>query len=102
MKQIFTFILCLVAFVTPQPSAKLSPNIVIENEAIIATIALPDWAMACEEIPVYSRSSTSSEILYYAPKGTKFRIRSGNNNNNFAMIAVVEWVKTTDLCEVHD
>lgn len=103
MKQIFTFLICLTAFVTPRFSTPpLSPHILVEQEAVVMTVALPDWGKACTKIPVYSKPDPNSSILRYADAGETLRIRSGNKDNTFAMVAVVEWVRTTDLCKAGD
>lgn len=97
MSKFLVFIFCLIAFVTPSQELA-SSVIVIENE-VVYSIALPDWAYSCDEILVYSKPDLNSKIVKYLPANSKIRIRYGSKDNNFANIGIMEWVKTTNLCE---
>ena len=95
MYKIFAFLFCFLFFA--ESSIPLKPDIRVYQE-IVFSINLPDWAISCDEIPVYSNSF--DEPIYYLDQGKKVRIRYGSKNNNYANIGIGEWVKTTDLCEV--
>lgn len=98
-KTIVLIIICLIAFVTPIGEREpVSAEISVVGDVIFG-ISLPDWAVTCSEAPVYSYPDGSAEIIGTLPGGELVRIREGSKNNEFAMIAIGEWVKTVDLCK---
>jgi len=96
--KLITFLYCIIFLLEPHSGPRISPVMEIENE-VIYSVRLPDWAITCTRTTVYAKPDQDSKILYQLPQGKRVRIREGSRNNAFAMINLVEWVRTVDLCK---